>query len=41
MDDELRYTDEAELNRYLFYGDINEVNFFVEDKNKEYEYENK
>ena len=38
MDDELRYTDEAELNRYLFYGDINEVNF-VEDKNKEYEYE--
>lgn len=39
MDDELRYTDEAELNRYLFYGDINEINFFVEDKNKEYEYE--
>ena len=29
MDDELRYTDEAELNRYLFYGDINEVNFFA------------
>lgn len=39
MDDELRYTDEAELNRYLFYKEINEINFFVEDKNKEFEYE--
>ena len=39
MDDELRYTREAELNRYLFYKDINEINFFVEDKNKEFEYE--
>lgn len=39
MDDELWYTDEAELNRYLFYSDLNEINFFVEDKNKEYEYE--
>lgn len=37
MDDELWYTDEAELNRYLFYSDLNEINFFVEDKNKEYE----
>lgn len=39
MDDELWYTNEAELNRYLFYSDLNEINFFVEDKNKEYEYE--
>lgn len=39
MDEELWYTEEAELNRYLFYSDLNEINFFVEDKNKEYEYE--
>lgn len=39
MDNELKYTEEAEINRYLFYSDINEINFFVEDKNKEYEYE--
>lgn len=39
MADELWYTVEAELNRYLFYSDLNEINFFVEDKNKEYEYE--
>ena len=39
MNDELQYSDEAELNRYLLYKDINEINFFVEDKNKEYEYE--
>lgn len=39
MDDELRFTDEGELNRYLFYSDLNEINFFVEDKDKEYEYE--
>lgn len=39
MNDDLQFTDEAELNRYLFYSDINEINFFVEDKNKEYEYE--
>lgn len=39
MDEELKYTEEAEISRYLFYSDINEINFFVEDKDKEYEYE--
>lgn len=35
----LEYTDEGELNRYLYYQDFNEINIFVEDKDKEYEYE--
>lgn len=39
MDDELFFSEQGELNRYLFFGDLNDVNFFVEDKNKEYEYE--
>lgn len=39
MDEGLQFTEEAELNRYLFYSDINDINFFVEDKDKEYEYE--
>ena len=39
MDEGLQFTEDAELNRYLFYSDINEINFFVEDKDKEYEYE--
>ena len=39
MDEGLQFTEEAELNRYLFYRDLNEINFFVEDKDKEYEYE--
>lgn len=36
---DLQYTDDAEINRYFFYKDSQEVNFFVEDKNKEYIYE--
>lgn len=39
MDDGLQFTEEGELNRYLFYSDLNEINFIVEDKDKEYEYE--
>lgn len=39
MDDSLRYSEEGELNRYLFYKDINDINFFVEDSGMEYEYE--
>lgn len=39
MDEGLQFTEEAELNRYLFYSDLNEINFFVEDKDKEFEYE--
>lgn len=39
MEEGLRFTKVAELNRYLFYSDINDINIFVEDKNKEYEYE--
>jgi len=39
MDETLEYTDDAELNRYLFYSDLNEISFFVEDKDKEFEYE--
>jgi hypothetical protein len=39
MENELFFSEEAELNRYLFYSDLNDINFFVEDKDKEYEYE--
>lgn len=39
MDDGLNYTEEAELSRYLFYSDISDLIIFVEDKDKEYEYE--
>lgn len=39
MEDELFFSEEAELNRYLFFSDLNDINFFVEDKDKEYEYE--
>ncbi len=37
--DALLYTHEAEATRYFYYKDSQEINFFVEDKNKEYEYE--
>lgn len=37
--DGLQYTQEGNLNRYLFYSDLNYINIFVEDENKEYEYE--
>lgn len=39
MDEGLEYSEQAELSRYLFYADLNEINIFVEDKNKEFEYE--
>lgn len=39
MDDGLKYTEEAELSRYLFYSDVSDLIVFVEDKDKEYEYE--
>lgn len=35
----LGYSDNALLSRYFFYKDINDINIFVEDKDKEYEYE--
>lgn len=37
MEGELFFSEQAELNRYLFFSDLNDINFFVEDK--EYEYE--
>ena len=39
MEDGLKYTEEAELSRYLFYSGISDFIVFVEDKDKEYEYE--
>lgn len=39
MDDELRYSKDALLNRVFFLSANNEVNVFVEDEGKEYEYE--
>lgn len=36
---DLIYSDEAVINRVEFYQGYNSVNFFVEDKGKEYEYE--
>lgn len=35
----LKYSEQASSNRYIFYKDINDINIFVEDENKEYEYE--
>lgn len=35
----LQYSEQALSNRYIFYKDINDINIFVEDANKEYEYE--
>lgn len=40
MAEGLFYSGEALLNRVLFLSDFNEVNIFVEDEYKEYEYEN-
>lgn len=39
VENELFYSEEANANRYLFLKDKNDINFFVEDENKEYEYE--
>jgi hypothetical protein len=38
-EEQLSYSDEALLNRVLYYYDINDINFFFEDSEKEYEYE--
>lgn len=39
MSDELLFSPEAAATRYLFYQDLNEINLFIEDEGKEYEYE--
>ena len=36
---DLRYSDEANITRFLYYKDLNEINIFFEDKGKEYLYE--
>ena len=36
---DLEYSKDALLNRVLFISGKNKINFFVEDTNKEYEYE--
>lgn len=40
MTDFLEYTREGLLNRVMFLSSANEVNIFVEDRDKEYEYQN-
>lgn len=37
--DELLYSSDARATEYLFFCDLNDVNIFVEDEGKEYEYE--
>ncbi|OCA87904.1 hypothetical protein A8F94_08715 [Bacillus sp. FJAT-27225] len=37
--DELLYSSEASATRYMYYQDLNDINIFVEDSGKEYEYE--
>ena len=37
--EDLKYSNEATATEYLFFCDLNDVNIFVEDENKEYEYE--
>ena len=37
--DELMYSSEAKAAEYLFFSDLNDINIFVEDKGKEFEYE--
>lgn len=38
-EDEMRYSNEGENARFLMYQGYNDINIFVEDHNKEYEYE--
>lgn len=40
MEDVLEYTSEGLLNRVMFLSSANEINIFVEDRGKEYEYQN-
>ena len=35
----LRYSMSGEINRVLFFSKLNDVNIFMEDKDKEFEYE--
>ena len=37
--DELRFSPEASANRSIFYQGLNDINLFIEDTDKEYEYE--
>ena len=37
--DDLRYSSEAVETEYLFFCDLNDINIFVEDEGKEFEYE--
>ena len=37
--EDLMYSSEASANRYLYYQELNDINIFVEDAGKEYEYE--
>ena len=37
--DELMYSSEAKATEFLFFSDLNDINIFVEDKGKEFEYE--
>lgn len=37
--DELMYSSEASATRFMYYQDFNDINIFVEDAGKEYEYE--
>lgn len=39
MSDDLFFSPEAAATRYYFYQDLNEINLFIEDLGKEYEYE--
>lgn len=36
---DLKYSNDAECARYYYYEDVNEINLFVEDEGKEFEYE--
>ncbi len=38
-DDDLLYSSDASVTRYLYYQGLNSINIFVEDEGKEYEYE--
>ena len=37
--DDLLYSSEAKATEYLFFCDLNNINIFVEDEGKEFEYE--
>lgn len=37
--EDLKYSNEATATEYLFFRDLNDINIFVEDEGKEYEYE--